>query len=157
MIGTPVTYASKFSDGTYGYTIAVDVDNLFMDTISKIQAQSTDDVSLTALFSSESALTDLMAYVNDSACPNCAWYLSSSILYLFFKTSVYAYEAATMFTAFGTRTGIPIRNMDDVIDVPEQFMELYIKYAIREAAQLQGRQVPPSILADIAELETALE
>ena len=157
MIGTPVTYASKFSEGTYGYTIAVDVDNLFMDTISKVQAQTTTDVSLTALFSSESALTELMDYVNDSTCPDCAWYLSSSVLYMFFKTTVYAYLSSTIFTAFGTRTGIPITNLDDVIDVPEQYMELYIKYSIREAAQLQGRQVPPSIIADISELEKDLE
>ena len=156
MVGTPITHFGKFSEGTNGYIVIMDANDLFLETVNSIVIQNETDVSLTAVFESETDLITLNGYLNSSSYPNAAWFQSSSLIYLFLSNAVYPYTNDIIFTVLGTRTGIPIRSLDDYIDIPEKHLELFIKYAIREAAQLLGRQIPPAIIKDITELESNL-
>ena len=156
MLGTPVTFAPQFAIGDNGFIVTFDPDDLFMDTIANVQFMVDGDTTLTSLNSSEVSLATLNGYLSATTYPANAWTYNKSLLYLFLDSSSYPYLSTTKFIVFGTRTGMPITSMDDNIDVPEKHMELYMKYVIQEAAQLSGRQVPPSVIADIAELESNL-
>lgn len=156
MLGTPVTHFPKFSDGTNGFIIAVDSDSLFLDEVVGVQFSSELDTDATTTIETETNLLTLQTYLEIATFPDVAWSFSSGILYMFISADYFDYASTTQFLAFGYRSGIPITNMNSTIDVPEKHMELFIKYAIREAAQLLGRQVPPSITKDINDLEIKL-
>ena len=159
MLGTPVTHLPKFAEGDNGYILIADLDDLFIDEVASVQFYDSLDTSKTEQKTASVSLTTMNGYLNasdTSTLPNAAWCKSSSYLYMFFLTDYYAYESHNFFTVFGNRTGIPINDMNDNIDIPEQHIELFIKYAIREAAQILGKQVPPSIERDINQLETKL-
>jgi hypothetical protein len=156
MLGTPVTYLPKFAEGTNGFIVVCDLDDLFINAIDFVQFGIDGDTTATLNVEEGVDLKTLNSYLESATAPNAAWAKSSSLLYLFFNTSVYSYLNTNIFVVYGTRSGIPITNLDDNIDVPEQHLELYTKYVIREAAELQGKLVPPSIKKDIEELENKL-
>ena len=153
MIGTPVTHFGKFSEGSVGFIIIADTDDLYLEDVTSVIFQDAGASSET--ISEATDLATLSGYVSDDEAITPAWYKSSSLLYLYFPTATLPYEADTLFTVLGTRTGIPIKSLEDEsLDVPEKHLELFLKYAIREAAQMLGKQVPPSITKDITELES---
>jgi len=154
MLGTIVTHLPIFAQGDNGYIVVVDMDDLFVDKVNSVEFMRTTDPTLTKVVEG-TTITLLNDMLNTTDAVDVAWAYSSSLLYLFF-TNYYPYIDETMFIAFGTRTGVPINSFDDKIDIPEKHLELFIKYAIKESAQLLGRQVPPSIEVDIRELESKL-
>lgn len=155
MVGTPVTHFGKFLEGLFGYVLIVDTDDLFLDSVESVIFQDTLSSSVTTTIKSATDLSTISDYVNDSEADIPAWYKSSSLLYMYFPIASFPYLSTTVFTVLGTRTGIPIKSLNNEnIDVPEKHLELFLKYAIKEAAQMLGKQVPPSILKDITELES---
>jgi len=154
MFGTPITFAPVISEGTVGKVVAVKMNDMFAEEIKSLQL--TDTLTSTVELITSSSLVDLMALVNVSSV-NGSYCLSSGVLYIFILNSVFAYVDTTTFFLIGTRTGIPVRSLEDQIDIPEKDIELFIKYVIREAAELKGKMVPPSIELDIKELESQME
>jgi len=158
MLGIPVVHFGKFSEGTNGYILIADTDNLFLETVSSVIFQDEIDESLTTIVETPTSLEILNTYLNSTdTVPDGAWHKTSSLLYVFLNSTTFPYEVNTLFTPIGTRTGIPIQSLSDqTIDVPEKHLELFLKYVIKESAQLLGKQVPPSILQDIEELESKI-
>jgi len=154
MLGTIITHLPIFAQGSNGYIVVVDMDDLFVDKINSVEFIRTTDPTLTKVVKG-TTITLLNNMLNTTDAVDVSWAYSSSLLYLFL-TNYYPYIDETMFIVFGTRTGVPINSFDDKIDVPEKHLELFVKYAIKESAQLLGRQVPPSIEVDIRELESRL-
>lgn len=156
MVGTPVTYLPKFNQGLNGYIIVADGDDLYLDGIDFIQVAIEGTPDSIVNLEEKVDLKVLNGYLLSDTAPSCAYAYDSGLIYLYLDGTAFPYLIDTKFIVYGTRTGIPITSLDDLIDVPEKHLELYIKYAIREAAQLLGKIVPPSIEKDIRELETKL-
>jgi len=62
-------------------------------------------------------------------------------------------DAEYRIVIIGIRNPNPISSLDDVLDIDPGDYELFISYAIREAAQIRGKVVPPAIEQNILELE----
>lgn len=155
MFGTPITFAPIISSGSVGKIVSVKMNDLFAEEIKSLQL--TESVAPTTEVVSSIDITTLLGYQNDLTAPNGAYTFSSGLLYIFIKDGVFDYVNTTLFFLIGTRIGIPISSFDDHIDVPDKDLELFVKYAIRESAELQGRIVPPAIEQDIKELECKYE
>jgi len=155
MFGTPITYCPEVAVGSAGKVVSVKMNDMFAESIKSLQL--IDTLLGTSLPIDSADLSDLLAMTNSDSPPSGAYSLSGGILYIFFDTSIYDYVDSTLFFLVGTRTGLPLTDFNSIVDVPEKDLELFIKYAIRESAELQGKIVPPAIEQDIRELESKYE
>ena len=142
-----VTLFDKYLEGSVGYIIKRETTDLNMRSLDFIQV--TDGSTTSDPITEETALHTLFGYINESDA-DVAYNLSGDTVYIFLKTATYAYLSATKFVIFGKRNAIPIGSY---IDIPKEALELFINYAIAEAAQISGKVVPDSIVRNIAELE----
>lgn len=154
MLGTPVTYYPKSWEGTNGFIISADLDELFIDSIESVQVVDEDGAITTSKTSTKTDLSTLNDYLESTTYPTISYAYASNMVHIFISS--FSYVVTTKFVVFGYRSGIPIKSLEDELDIPESHIELFKKYAIKEAAQLRGRIVPAGILADINELENSL-
>lgn len=142
---------TKWADGTYGYILRIPVSELNILSITSVVPQASD-VNGTAV-STPSTLAALVAMPEDANCGDFAWYYANNLLYLFFKEATYAYGATTRFAILGTTVAM---EMGDFLDVEFSNIELFINLCIKEAAQIQGKNVPDPIRRNIDTLTGAL-
>ena len=155
MFGTPITYCPVVSIGASGKIVSVKMNDMFAEDIKSLQLIET--IGETSVEANKLALTELMNLPSNVSAPDGAFTLSSGTLYIFINTSTYDYLSTTLFFLIGTRVGLPITSFESQVDVPEKDLELFIKYVIKEAAELQGRIVPPAIELDIKTLEAQVK
>ena len=159
MYGTPIDYCPIIVENpNQGYVVVVGLNELFAEKVNSINLSKDGSVfpgeQLSYQVTSQTDLTKLMELPYTDNAPDLAFTESSNLLYMYLDNRIFPYGKSVRFFVIGTRTGIPITSLSDYIDVPEKDMELFIKYSIREAAQLKGKPIPPSIEMDIKELES---
>jgi hypothetical protein len=142
---------AKWADGTYGYILKIPVKELNIYSISSVVPQASDINGTPA--ATPTTLDALVAMPEDANCGDFAWYYANNLLYLFFKEATYAYGATTRFAIIGTSIAM---EMGDFLDVEDKDIELFINLCIKEAAQIQGKNVPDTIRRNIDELTGAL-
>ena len=158
MYGTPITFCPKITESNQGYVVVVGLNELLAEEVKTLNIlkdpasyPNEDQYSFQEV--SETQLTVLLEYPNVDTAPLIAWNMSGNLFYIYLNKTTFPYSNKISFFLIGTRVGIPVTSMDSLIDVPEKDMELFIKYVLREAAQLKGKPVPASIEMDIKELE----
>jgi hypothetical protein len=154
MIGTSVTYYPEYANSDYGFIIVCGLNEINIDQVTAIQINKTEsDDSITVALVEESIdMKELVKLLSATSTTEIAFSVVSNNLYIYFN-STFDYVDNLKIVVYGTRTALPIISMDESIDIPETDIELFIKYAIKETSQLLGKQVPPSIERDIAQLE----
>jgi len=154
MFGNSVTDFDKFTDGTVGYTIAVDLTFLNVEIVSSLQgdANGTTEDPVTG----NTALATLQSYINDFNAPDLAWNYSSDILIIFFKTVTFAYTNTTRFIFYGYRQAVPIKTLTQNIDIKDRDLPLFLRYALKEAKILQGKISDPKEDQEIIQLENII-
>lgn len=152
MIGIQIN--KHFEDiiiGINGKIVGCSLNKLAIESIERIIIG--DVAEPTIIETNNTDINTLNNYIQSSEAPNFAWSLVNEYLYLFIKPQ---YQLATVII-IGKRVGNPVMDDDSVIDVPEAYMELFTRYAIKEAAKLQGKIVPHSYELEIKTLENELK
>ena len=148
MFGTPITYAPVIASGDHGYVVVIALNDLLVREVTEVnfvvegKIVKAVESDLDAIFSLNST--------------NLAFAMAEQLLYIYVPTSI-PYSSDVRFFVLGYRSAIPIRSLEQEIDVPEYLLELFTKYVIREAALLKGKMVPPSIQHDIQRLENEVK
>jgi len=155
MIGNRVSDFDQFTVGTYGYTILLDTTEILLNKPSYIQVDDSGDTS--DPINGPTDIHTLQSYINDANCPDAAWSFASDILIIFFKTTVYAYDTGTRFVIYGYRNNTPIKTLQDPIDIKDRDIGYYITLCIKQAAIIQGKQVPIEIDKQITQYEAIIQ
>lgn len=155
MFGNSVTEKDKFTDGTYGYTVAVDLTPWNARTISSVLASDDGTVSDPIVGSTD--LTVLLKYVNQSDCPDLAYNVGSDILTIFFKASVYPYQSTTKYLATGYRSALPVASLSDFPDIKNSNLELFCLLSVQKAATILNKKIPQNIQDRIVFLKAQLK
>jgi len=150
--GNSVTELNQIGVGTVGYAIRVDTTSLLAYKITGVQAQSSAS-DTPAPATEEVDLMDLMAYLNDTSAPDLAFNYGFGEVHIFFKTSVFAYDAATRFSLFGKRNPIKVATLGDKLDIADRDVELFLAYAIKHAALMTGNPIPFQVEKTIRQKE----
>ena len=113
--------------GSYGYTIKVplgpDASNANM--IYAVQAQvGAGDTPQTV--DTKILLSTLEGYLNDSACPDLAFATDATNVYVFFKTTVFAYVSDTRIAFLGLRNAQLMTSDSSYLDIPDSDIPEFI-------------------------------
>lgn len=152
MIGNSVTQFQQHTIGTVGYTIIMDCTDLHLNQMEFLMVDANGVTGDPAPAQAE--IEVIHDYINDSDCPDIAWNLSSDILTIFLKTSVYAYVITTTFTIYGYRNPTPIKTLDSLIDIKDKDLNWFNNLVIKKAAEMQGKRVPPSVINNLNNIIT---
>lgn len=145
MTNFEVTLVDKVSEGTYGYMVKLDTTNIKSYDIEFIQAHvDSTGVSSSPSDSSVSVRT-LAGYLESESAPDLAFNYTHGLCTIFLKTSVYPYTTDTLITLFGKRNALKMENLSDNADFPDELIELYSAYVIKQAALLRGKPTPSDV------------
>ena len=155
MLGNPITYAKKIAEGSKGYIVVVKLNDLLADEITRCwlvrdlsQISGYDNSILKLSSVGYDRLFDFL----ESGDVEGAYSWDKENLWIYVNEDEgWPYTTTVNFFVSGYRTAIPIRDEDSYIDVPEEDIELFVKYTIKESAQLRGKLIPSSIGKDILE------
>lgn len=154
----PVNKFTKHLDDVNGYILVFDVDEFALNWVEKVIAYNpVSDYRKTVSGSTE--LEQLLGYPGyhySDEVPELAFNLSTSTLYIFFRSDVFPYES-TRFSLVGYRNTFPVKSLDDYIDVPENALELFLKMITLESIKLSGKKVPAELQREVNELKQKWE
>lgn len=154
--GNKVTDFAQVAVGTYGYIIKSNLYPYFPRDVESVQVQPASDET-PAPFSTNSSIDDVNSYMEDSACPNCAWHYSNGFLRIFFKTTVYAYVDSTRFSVIGKRNTQPVIGDTILCDFMDRDLDLVQLYMLRLAYLWRSGKVPYPIVKTVEDKEEAIE
>ena len=155
MYGNRVTEKDKFTDGMYGYTVAIDLTALNARSIVSVAASDAGlafDPVVTPI-----DLITLQGYINDPDCPDLAYSLGSDILTILFNHSTLPYASTTQYTVTGYRSALPIASVTDNLDIKNRYLELFVLLSIQKAAVLLNRTLPAELKQRILELKAQIK
>ncbi len=155
MFGLPVVHIPIFLEGSNGYIIAIDFNILRLSDVDNVIV-AREDTNEVEIINTETTLKDLTLQINDPQV-NCAYYNSGDALYILFRKDIYPYRSETKFIVTGTRSALPITSEDDYIDIPEEYLELFMFYVHKYIYLFQGKKVQPDIELAINNLEVKLK
>ena len=131
------------ASGTAGYIIAI---NLISNRMRKVDTvQPFDSVSgYGDVVTAPIALSALYGLLNEplASIPDCAFAQTSATLFVFFKTSVYAYDANSRIGIFYWRNAIPVAVVGDYRDRPQEAKNLAQAISIRMLYDNPGERTP---------------
>jgi hypothetical protein len=156
MFGTSVIGITQMAVGTYGYVIRIDTTALRSYDITGVQAQSSA-IFTPAPTMTEVSLDILMSYLEDSECPDLAYHYGYGEVYIFFKTTVFAYATDTRFALIGKRNPIKLTSLDDNLDIADKDLDLFVAYVLKYAAILSRQAVPFEIEKTIKQKEQEIK
>lgn len=151
-----ITTYDQFMTGTYGYIVKIGIGYLDEITLIKLYDSVTETTS-----DSTSAPVDLVTlydYLEDSDCPDIGFSIAGEEITVFIKTgdSYWSYDDYTKILILYKRNPIPITSESSMLDIPYEYFELFLNYVVKEAAELQGKIVPQSVLQNIKNLEAEI-
>ncbi|NPV12731.1 MAG: hypothetical protein HPY57_13170 [Ignavibacteria bacterium] len=154
MFGLPVVHVPIFIEGVEAYIIAIDFNLLNLKSVSSVIAIN-EATSLVKTITTETSLEDMTKSINSTEI-EFAFYNSGDAIYLFFNKTIFPYNQNTKFILTGIRSAIPITSKDDYLDIPEEYLELFIYYVNKYVNLLSNRRVNPDIDLAINNLEYKL-
>jgi hypothetical protein len=153
--GSSVSYLTQNAVGSYGYIVKINTAELLAERIEAVQAQDSSSDTPEPV-EGNTSISALYAYLNDSACPDLAYNYSDGECSIFFKTSVFPYEATTRYALFGKRKAQNCTSDSDLLDCPDRDLNLLIAYCLDVAYQLKKNGTPKWIYDKIKIAERAL-
>jgi len=152
-----VTALDKVTEGTYGYTLRLDTNNIKAYSIEFIQAYAVIAAASSAPSEGSVSLKTLNSYLEDENCPDLAFNYTYGICTIFLKTSAYPYTSDSKITLFGKRNGLKMNYMIEKADFPDEYIELFSAYVIKIASLLRGKPIPADVSRIIMREEYAIK
>lgn len=146
--GAKITDFSQAAIGSYGYTIKVSVLNDLIVSIDAVQVQAAAD-STPAPVVGETAITDLLGYLNSVSAPDLAYNFSEGEVTIFLLTDTFPYEDTTRFALFGNRKGQNVSDLTDKIDIPDKDINYLINLCLELSYLIKKKYVPRDIVENI--------
>lgn len=137
--------------GTYGKTIKVNISTYIPRTVNYLQGEDDSGIKSDPV-ESEVSLAVLQSYLEDSECPDLAFNYANETLTIFFKNDEYD----TRFAFGGTRKPQSVSSSEDLLDIPDEHLDLVSVYARKIAWLLKKRMVDRDIQNKINDLEFAI-
>ncbi len=152
MLGIKINkYFEDIAIGLSGKIVGASLNDLNIKSIKQLTIQFEGQPTIS--IDTPIDITVMNSYLGQLNTPVFAYCLVGDYLYLYLSI-VYSLGRVLI---VGQRTGIPVRGEDSVIDVPENYIDLFTRYVIKEAAKIQGKPVPQSVESDIQYFESQLK
>lgn len=146
--GNPVTDLTQVAIGTNGYILSVDLESQEIDDAIQVQAQK-NGITLSAPITDKSSISDLFSLPENSAPPSLAFAQDGTIVYIFLKTSEYAYVSSNRIAVWYSRNPKNVVSTSDKLDIPQEAKELFKMLVLDTMYRTQGKQTPRYIVDEI--------
>lgn len=152
-----VDYGLAISDyniqqGTYGFTMKVDVSENLPFDVKWVQAENAGGVRTAVSKSPTTDLETLLDYLETESCPVIAWYYADQTLHIFFS-NYDGDDELVRFAFGGNRKAQKVSADSEYIDVPPERMELVQLYAKNLAYYAKKRKYDEDLMQRIEEIE----
>ena len=147
--GRVITNYTQIASNGVGSLVMIGASESYLESIDKVYLKNTNkSASIYSRNSTESLTAVYDAYASLASSP-LRYAFEENVLTLYTTH----YDANHRVSVIGKRKAIPIKTLDDYLDIDDSDLELFVNYVIREAAQIRGKQIPPSVARDIISLE----
>lgn len=153
MFGLAVTHFNKFLENSTGYVLAISTSVFPVYEIKSVMAINSDGL-ITEV--NTSVNLDELNKIFMEGNQKLAYFFSGDVIYIYFRKNEYSYTADTKFIITGIRSVLPVKDLEDKIDIPENYLDLFVNYVMKYIYLTKGLKVPSDIVLEINNLEQKL-
>lgn len=145
MFGQAITNGALVAPpGTYGYVVGFDLSTLNVATIQQVQMQNgalvySDPVT------SPTSIDDLYASPETSSCPDVAFAVQGNFLFVFLKTTVYAFIADNKIGFWFLANATAVDATTDMAKFPKGSKQLLSGLVLQSMYLMQSEPIPFAI------------
>lgn len=143
-IGVIVTDGQQIASDAYGYVVWFHVLDSDIATVYQVQASRNTMGNMT-LSSPVVTPTDegtLYSYCSNADCPNLAFYQRDRELYVFLKSSAYAFDSDSGVGFWYFRNTLEVAELTDLMDIPEESRLLLTLTVVKKLHELKNVRTP---------------
>ena len=135
-------YSATTITGACGKIVKLDISSYLPKEVLSVQGEDAATIKCDAEETPTADLETLMNYLEDTACPDIAFYHAGETLWIFFKDGEYD----TRFSFIEKRDAIRMAEETDELDVPRDLVPLFKNFVIKLSGEGYTRKIDFEIL-----------